>query len=93
MIDLMQWRASVGTWHCVTCCHKHRRSNRGLHHGVLHHGEELHSASEWWMGSLRLLGVVLTETVKLSYSFVIKLILLLLLCGDVETNPGPITIG
>ena len=88
MIDLMQWRASIGTWHCVTCSHKRRRSNR-----VLHRGEELHSAGEWWIGSLRLLGVVLTETVKLSYSFVIKLILLLLLCGDVETNPGPITIG
>ena len=90
MIDLIQWRAAIGTWYCssVMGSHKRKRSKRRVDHG-----EMSHSVDEWWIGSLRLLQAILTEAVILSYSLVMKLMILLLLCGDVEINPGPINIG
>ena len=90
MIDLIQWRATIGTWYCssVMGSHKRKRSKRRVDHG-----QESHSMDEWWGGSLRLLQAILTVAVILSYSLVTKLMILLLLCGDVEINPGPINIG
>ena len=87
MIDLIQWRVTIGTWYCssVISSHKKKRSKRKLDHG-----EMSLSVNEWWIGSLRLLQAILTEAVIFSYSLVI---VLLLLCGDVEINPGPIDIG
>ena len=87
MIDLIQWRATIGTWYCssVMGSHKRKRSKRRLDHG-----EVSHLVDEVWIGSLRLLQAILTVAVILSYSLVM---ILLLLCGDVEINPGPINIG
>ena len=87
MIDLIQWRATIGTWYCssVMGSHKRKRSKRRVDHG-----EMSSSVDEWWIGSLRLLQAILTVAVVLSYSIVM---MLLLLCGDVEINPGPINIG
>ena len=92
MIDLIQWRATIGTWYCssVMGSHKRKRSKRRLDHGE---ASRAHSVDEWWIGSLRLLQAILTEAVILSHSLVTKLMILLLLCGDVEINPGPINIG
>ena len=56
----------------------------------LNHGEMSLSVDEWWIRSLKLLQAILTEAVIFSYSLVM---VLLLLCGDVEINPGPIDIG
>ena len=88
MIDLMQWKATIGSWYCssVTGNHKKKLSKR-----TPEHGKVLHSMDEWWIASLKLLLQV--EAVILSYSIVMKLMILLLLCGDVESNPGPIDIG
>ena len=83
MIDLTQWRVTIGTWHCSS--NNSKGSKREYDHG-----EVSHSVDEWWIGSLRLLQAILTVAVILSYSLVM---ILLLLCGDVEINPGPINIG
>ena len=87
MIDLIQWRATIGTWHCSSAktSHKRKRSKR-----IVDHEKVSHSVDEWWIGSLQ---AILTEAVVLSYSLFMKLMILLLLCGDVETNPGLINIG
>ena len=92
MIDLIQWRVTIGTWYCssVIGSYKKKRSKRRLDHGEVSHA---HSVDEWLIGSLRLLQAILTEAVILSHSLVMKLMTLLLLCGDVEINPGPIIIG
>ena len=88
MIDLIQWRATIGTWYSssVMGSHKRKRSKRRLDHGEVSHSVD----EEWWIGSLRLLQAILTVAVILSCSLVM---ILLLLCGDVEINPGPINIG
>ena len=83
MIDLIQWRVTIGTWHCSS-------NNRKGSMRENDHREVSHSVDEWWIGSLRLLQAILTVAVILSYSLVM---ILLLLCGDVEINPGPINIG
>ena len=83
MIDLIQWRVTIGTWHCSS-------NNRKGYKRENDHGEVSHSVDEWWIGSLRLLQAILTVAVILSYSLVM---ILLLLCGDVEINPGPVNIG
>ena len=83
MIDLIQWRVTIGTWHCSS--QKRKGSKKKYDHG-----EVSHLVDEWWIGSLRLLQAILTVVVILSYSL---LMTLLLLCGDVEINPGPIDIG
>ena len=89
MIDLIQWRATISTWNCSS--HNRKGSNRKCDHGGVSH-----AVDEWCIGpigALRLLQVILTEAVILSYSLVMKLMILLLLCGDVEINPEPINIG
>ena len=83
MIDLIQWRVTIGTWHCSS-------NNKKGSKRKYDHEEVSHSVDEWWIGSLR---AILTKAVILSYSLVMKLMILLLLCGDVEINPGPINIG
>ena len=83
MIDLIQWRVTIGTWHCSS-------NNRKESKRKYDHEEVSHSVDEWWIGSLRLLQAILTVAVILSCSLVM---ILLLLCGDVEINPGPINIG
>ena len=80
MIDLIQWRVTIGTWHCSGKGSKTKYDR----------GEVSHSVDEWLMGSLRLFPAMLTVAVVLSSSIVM---ILLLLCGDVEINPGPINIG
>ena len=83
MIDLIQWRVTIGTW----CCSSNNRKGSKTKYD---HGEVSHLVDEWWIGSLRLLQAILTVAVILSYSLVM---ILLLLCGDVEINPGPVNIG
>ena len=83
MIDLIQWRVTIGTWHCSS--NNRKGSNRENYHEQVSH-----SADEWWIGTLRLLQAILTVAVTLSSSLVM---ILLLLCGDVDINPGPINIG
>ena len=90
MIDLMQWRATIGSWCCSSVIANHKKLSNRTHE----HGKVSHSMDEWWIGSLKLLlQAILTEAVILSYSIVTKLMILLLLCGDVESNPGPVNIG
>ena len=87
MIDLIQWRVTIGTWYCSSVMGSHKRKRLKKR---VDHGEMSHSVDEWLLGSLRLLQAILTKAVILSYSLVM---ILLLLCGDVEINPGPINIG
>ena len=91
MIDLMQWRATIGSWYCSCVIGNHKKKLSKRTH---EHENVSHSMDEWWIGSLKfLLQAILTEAVILSYLIVMKLMILLLLCGDVESNPGPINIG
>ena len=91
MIDLMQWRATIGSWYCPSVTGSHKKK---LSKTTREHEKVSHLMDEWWIGSLKLLlQAILIEAVILSYSIVMKLMILLLLCGDVESNPGPIDIG
>ena len=83
MIDLIQWRVTIGTW---CCCSNNRKGLKTKYD----HGEVSHLVDVLWIASLRLLQAILTVAVILSYSLVM---ILLLLCGDMEINPGPINIG
>ena len=62
MIDLIQWRVTIGTWHCSS--NNSKGSKREYDYD-----EVSHLVDEWWIGSLRLLQAILTVVVILSYSF------------------------
>ena len=97
MIGLSQWRAAIGVWACRFC-----RSSKGQHlnsHRIASHHDphisvsfsEGVSLSHWpdWP-AVSLVDAAITCSCFLVVFLLIQLILLL--SGDVELNPGPITI-
>ena len=73
MIDITQWRVSVGLW----ACHQISSST---------HSKEIPDTES----SSRINGVTIIRKIKdLSFSLGIFLLILLILSGDVELNPGP----
>ena len=74
MIDISQWRISIGLWHC---CHIPCNATRGTVNVT------------GWVESL-----LCSENggvTNLVISLVVFLLVLLILSGDVELNPGPLT--
>ena len=73
MIDVTQWRVRIGLWGC------HQISYN------THSKETLNTES-----SNRIDGMTITRKIKdLTFSLGVFLLLLLILSGDVELNPGP----
>ena len=75
MIDISQWRASIGLW---TCCQISYST----------HSKETPNTES----SNKIHGVTIIKKAKdLTFSLGIYVLLLLILSGDVELNPGPKT--
>ena len=75
MIDVSQWRINIGLWHC---CHIPCNATRGAV-----------NCAPVWVKSL--LCSENRSATKLVISLVLFLLVLLILSGDVELNPGPLT--
>ena len=75
MIDTCQWRINIGLWHC---CHIPCNATRGAVNRAPVWVESLFCSENG--------GVT-----NLVFSLVVFLLLLLILSGDVELNPGPLT--
>ena len=71
MIDLCQWRASIGLWNCCKwpCCVGKSSTLKG----------------GWVVGRSK------EKNKKPTISLILFLSVLLILAGDVELNPGPVT--
>ena len=76
MIDICQWRSSIGSWyyHQISYCTKKSPT------------------SDVTTDNSRINGVTRIRWIRgLTFSLVCGLLLLLILSGDIELNPGPIT--
>ena len=73
MIDTTQWRASIGLWYCHQISYTTKK------------GTTTDDISGWveslWSGD--------EDGGNLTFSVVLFLLLLLILSGDIELNPGP----
>ena len=73
MIDICQWRSSIGSWY---------------YHQISYH---THCTKKSHTSDVAT-GVTRVRWIKsLTFSLVCRLLLLLILSGDIELNPGPIT--
>ena len=79
MIDICQWRSSIGSWY---------------YHQISYHTHctKKSPTSDVTTDNSRINGVTRIRWIRgLTFSLVCGLLLLLLLSGDIELNPGPIT--
>ena len=75
MIDISQWRVSIGLWAChQISCSSHTKMNLNTESGSRIDGV-----------------TIIKKTKDITFSLGIFLSLLLILSGDVELNPGPKT--
>ena len=74
MIDIVQWRASIGSWNGCSLSSK-----------------LIYSHSGKYVSNSTMLFVVLVNCHFLLYFLAEIVMILLILAGDVETNPGPLT--
>ena len=89
MIDLIQWRVCIGMWcgHMKSVKKKNRLvSNMQSRPGVkwvkdYQRESEMHT---------HILRVILSNTSMWLYTVTVCIFLLLILSGDVESNPGPV---
>ena len=79
MIDISQWRANIGLWHCYRIP---AATNKSLPHGT---------TVDTWVESLWPRESGNDGDDNLTFSLVLFFLLLLILSGDVELNPGPKT--
>ena len=73
MIDISQWRATIGVWYCHQI--PYTKAKKQL-------SQEVTSESLWSKKS---------NGNNLTFSLVLAFLLLLILSGDIELNPGPKT--
>ena len=76
MIDIVQWRASIGSWNGCSLSSK-----------LIH----VYSHSAKFVSNSTMVFVVLLNCHFLLYFLAEIAMILLILAGDVETNPGPLT--
>ena len=76
MINISQWRASIGLWYC-----------RQIPHATKSHSDSSLFKELLWSGE----GSVNEGGGNMTFSLVVLFLLLLILSGDVELNPGPKT--
>ena len=89
MIDLIQWRVSIGMWcgHMKSVKRKSRLdSNMQTHPGV----KDYHWENEPLGICMNILRTLLSHTSVWLYTLTVCIFLQLILSGDVESNPGPV---
>lgn len=84
MIDLIQWRVSIGMW---CCCMRSVKSNSRLDTPGVNWRKDYHNESETLGMGIRTL---LSHTRVCLYTLTVCIFLQLILSGDVELNPGPV---
>ena len=77
MIDISQWRINIGLWHCYQIPAATKKS---LPYGT---------TVDTWVESLWSRELGNDGSDNLTFSLVLFFLLLLILSGDVELNPGP----
>ena len=99
MVDLSQWRAAIGLWHCRLSS-SHRGTGTGSRKSQHSNGHQPEvtdplDSVDWTNNEAGVCGLKFSWLVG-CFCFLLTVFLLfqliLLLSGDVELNPGPITI-
>ena len=92
MIDLIQWRVCIGMW-CGGMKSVKRKSrlssNMQTHTGILWM-KDYHWESENVGICMNILRALLSHASVRLYTLTVFIFLLLILSGDVESNPGPV---
>ena len=89
MIDLIQWRVCIGMWcgHMKSVKRKSRLINNMQSHLDV---KDYHSENETPGICMNILRALLSHTSVWLYILTVCIFLLLILSGDVESNPGPV---
>ena len=88
MIDLIQWRVCIGMW----CGHMKSVMSNGR---VVNNMQSHSSVKDYCWESetlgvyTNIIGILLSDTSMRLYTLTVCIFLLLILSGDVESNPGP----
>ena len=89
MIDLIQWRVCIGMW-CGGMKSVKRKSrlvcNMQSHQGVKNYYSKIETPGI----CMNILRALLSHTSVWLYTLTVCIFLLLILSGDVESNPGPV---
>ena len=92
MIDLIQWRVCIGMWCC--CMKSVKKKSRFINniqsHPCIQWMDDYHWESENLGMCRNILGTLLSRTSVWLYTLTVCIFLLLILSGDVESNPGPV---
>ena len=89
MIDLIQWRVCIGMW----CGHMKsvKKKSRLIYNMQSHLGiKDFHSENETPGICTNILRTLLSHTSVWLHTLTVCIFLLLILSGDVESNPGPV---
>ena len=89
MIDLIQWRVCIGMW----CGHikSVKKKSRLIYNMQRHLGiKDYHSENETPRICMNIHRALLSHTCVRLYTLTVCIFLLLILSGDVESNPGPV---
>ena len=92
MIDLIQWRVSIGMW----CCRMNsmKMKSRLVSNMQSHPGIEWMKDYRWENENVgictNILRTLLSHTSVWLYTLTVCIFLQLILSGDVESNPGPV---
>ena len=84
MIDLIQWRVCIGMW-CG-----HMKSVKRKSHTGIQWMKDYHLENENAGICTNILRALLSLTSAWLYPLTVCIFLLLILSGDVESNPGPV---
>ena len=79
MIDLCQWRYSIGLWYCNRIPFTAKKAPHGTSTGLIQGRVDL----QWFGGSGGEVGG------NLIFCLALFVLILLILSGDIELNPGP----
>ena len=88
MIDLIQWRVSIGMWcgHMKSFKRKSRLVNMQSHPSM----KDYHRKYEPPGMCMNILRALLSHASVWLYTLTVCIFLQLILSGDVESNPGPV---
>ena len=91
MISIEAYRSSIGNFYPKAVCRPIRRKFKFYKHHADKHFSFLHTGGMFQFYFHVILGLaIISAPISLDMSVVFLKLLLLLLAGDVETNPGPV---
>ena len=85
MIDLIQWRVCIGMW-----CGGMKSAVKRKSHPGIQWMKDYHLENEALGICTNILRTLLSHTSVWLYPLTVCIFLLLILSGDVESNPGPV---